>query len=66
VTRKNAIILKTFGDFWCEAAVLVAVFGVLERVLRHEELTVTWTAAPIGCATLFLAVGIVLRIWSDS
>jgi hypothetical protein len=62
VTRTNAIVLETFGEFWCEAAVLVAVFGLLERIMKHEGLTV----ATIGCATLFLGVGIVLKTWSRS
>jgi hypothetical protein len=66
VTRTNAIVLETFGEFWCEAAVLVAVFGLLERIMKYEELTVACTVATIGCATLFLGVGIVLETWSRS
>ena len=66
MTRTNAIVLETFGEFWCEAAVLVAVFGLLERIVKHEELGVAWTVATIGCATLFLGVGIVLTSWSKS
>jgi hypothetical protein len=66
MTRANAIVLDTFGEFWCEAAVLVAVFGMLERIMKHEELTIAWTVAALGCATLFLGVGIVLKTWSRS
>jgi len=66
VTRTNSIVLEAFGELWCEAAVLVAVFGMLERIMKHEDLTVSGTLAALGCATLFLGVGIVLETWSKT
>jgi hypothetical protein len=37
--RPRSIVLETLGEFWCEAAVLVAVFGILDKVVRNESLT---------------------------
>jgi hypothetical protein len=64
MTTKKAIVLEAVGDFWCEAAVLVAVFGLLDRIMRHEELTLSWSVGAVASAFGLLAVGIGVKIWS--
>ncbi len=60
--RARTIAINTFAEFWCEAAVLVAVFGLLDKVMKHEDLSSLWTAATLSCAIVFLVIGTVLRI----
>jgi hypothetical protein len=55
--RARSTILETFGELWCEAVVLVAVFGLLDKIVKHEDLTLAWTAASLGCAILLLVFG---------
>jgi hypothetical protein len=62
--RARSIILETFGEFWCEAAVLVAVFGILDKILKHEDLTWGWTAASLGCAILLLVFGTSFKLFA--
>jgi hypothetical protein len=66
MTSKKTIALEAIGDFWCEAAVLVAVFGLLDRITRHEDLTLSWSAGAVVSALGLLAVGIGVRIWARS
>jgi hypothetical protein len=56
------ITLQSLGDFCCEAAVLVAVFGPLERLLRREILTIAWTAETGASAMILLSAGTLLKI----
>ena len=49
MTRKTPIVLETLSNFWCEAAVLVAVFGLLDEVMKHERLTLAWTITSVSC-----------------
>jgi hypothetical protein len=58
------VILQTLGDFWCEAAVLVEVFGLLDEILRHEALSLSWTMKTIACAIVLLLTGTVFRVWA--
>jgi hypothetical protein len=60
--RARSIILETVGEFWCEAAVLVAVFGLLDKVLRHEDLTASWAVRSLGCAIVLLVAGMMFKI----
>jgi hypothetical protein len=64
MTTKKSIVLEAVGDFWCEAAVLVAVFGLLDRIMRHEDLTLRWSVGAIASAFGLLAVGIGVKLWS--
>jgi len=59
----RAIVLGTFADFWCEAAVLVGVFGMLDKILKSEGLTFAWTVKSLGCAIVFLSLGTILKLW---
>jgi hypothetical protein len=56
------IALQSAGELWCEAGVLVAVFGPLEKLLRRESLTVDWIAVAGGSAIFLFAVGTLLKI----
>ncbi len=60
--RARSTVLESFGDFWCEAAVLVAVFAILGKLLKHERLTWAWAVATVGCATIALMLGILLTL----
>jgi hypothetical protein len=62
MNRLRPLVLKTVGEFCCEAAVLVAVFGLLDRVVKCEELTWRWAATSIGCAIVLLVAGITCRL----
>jgi len=60
----RAIVLETSADFWCEAAVLVAVFGILDKMLRSDAVTFVWALKTLGCAIVFLFLGMTLRTWA--
>jgi hypothetical protein len=60
--REWTVTLQSAGEFWCEAGVLVAVFGPLEKLLRRESLTLDWIAVAGGSAMLLFAVGTLLKI----
>jgi hypothetical protein len=61
MTRRSTILFETLGDFWCEAAVLVAVFGLLDDVIKHDRLSLVWTIKTLGCAIVFLSFGTLIR-----
>jgi hypothetical protein len=65
-TSKKSIALEAVGDFWCEAAVLVAVFGLLDRIMRHDELTLSWGFTAIAAAITLLVIGIAFRLRARS
>jgi hypothetical protein len=62
IQSESGIALQSLGDFWCEAAVLVAVLGPLERVLRQETLTLAWIAPTGGSAMMLFATGTLMKI----
>ena len=62
MNRRSTILFETLGDFWCEAAVLVAVFELLDDVIKHDRLSVLWTIKTLGCAIVLLSLGTVIRI----
>ena len=64
MARKSTILFETVGDFWCEAAVLVAVFGLLDDVIKHDRLDLLWGTKTLGCAIVFLAFGTLIRMWA--
>ena len=64
--RADAVILESLGDFWCEAAVLVGVFGLLDEVLRHDSLSLAWAAKTVGYVILLSLAGMACRIWARS
>jgi hypothetical protein len=43
-------------------AVLVAVFGLLDKLVRDETLSFRWMAEALGCAFLFQLLGIGFKI----
>jgi hypothetical protein len=61
---ESAITLQSLGECWCEAGVLVAVFGPLEKLLRQESLTLNWIAMSGGPAMILFALGTLLKIWA--
>ena len=65
-TSKKSIALEAVADFWCEAAVLVAVFGLLDRIVRHDELTPSWAFTAVAAAIVLLFIGIAVRIRARS
>jgi hypothetical protein len=59
------LILQTAGEFWNEAAVLVAVFSLLDRILRLEKLpSTTWTVGTLLVAVLSFFLGVLFKIWA--
>jgi hypothetical protein len=66
MASKKTIALEAVGDFWCEAAVLVAVFGLLDRIMRHDDLTLGWGFTAIAVAIILLLIGIAVRIRARS
>jgi hypothetical protein len=62
MSRMRPVFLETSGEFCCEAAVLVAVFGLLDRVVKYEDLTWRWTVAALGCAVVLLVVGMMFEV----
>jgi hypothetical protein len=42
--------------------VLVAVFGLLDRIVRYEDLTWRWAAMVSACAIVLLVVGMTFRL----
>jgi hypothetical protein len=59
---RSRVVLETLGEFWCEASVLVAVFGLLDKVMKYEELTLAWAGKTLGCAILLLVTGAACRM----
>jgi hypothetical protein len=58
------LILQTGGEFWNEAAVLVAVFSLLEKILRLETLpSKTWALGTLVVSVLTFVLGVLLKIW---
>jgi len=49
------------GEFLREAAVLIAVFGILDKVLRNEGPTLAWTVAVLAVALILLVGGCILE-----
>jgi hypothetical protein len=64
--RTGVVVLETFGDFWCEAAVLVGVFGLLDEILRHGAVRLAWAEKTLACAILLLVTGMAFRVWATS
>jgi hypothetical protein len=40
----------------------VAVFSLLDRVVKYEDLTWRWTVAALGCAIVLLVAGMMFKI----
>jgi hypothetical protein len=55
-------VLEMIGEFLREAAVLVLVFGFLERIVT-ENLTWIWAVAVVGVSGLVLANGVLIESW---
>ena len=49
------------GEFLCEAAVLVAVFAPLDRLLRHERLTLGEISIIVAMVVGLLSTGIAVE-----
>ena len=50
-----------WGEGMREAGVLIAVFGMLDGVLRAEGLTARWTASTLATTLSFFVGGIILE-----
>jgi hypothetical protein len=60
------ILLKTSGDFWCEASVLVAVFSLLDKILRLERLPSSrWALGTLLITVVSFGIGTLLKIWAE-
>ncbi len=66
MTSRKSIALESIGDFWCEAAVLVAVFGLLDKIMKDQVPTVEWAMAVMGSAILFVGAGIFFKSLAKS
>ena len=66
MNRLRVVVLETVGEFLREAAVLVAVFGLLDRVVKDEDLTLAWAAAVSGCAIVLLLVGMLCTLMGST
>jgi hypothetical protein len=51
------IAIGVFSEFLREAAVLIAVFAPLDRVLQNKPLTVQYAVTTIGVVGVVLAIG---------
>jgi hypothetical protein len=60
--RPRVVVSETVGEFVREAAVLVAVFGLLDKVVKGEELTLAWAVAVAGCAIVLLVAGMLCKL----
>jgi hypothetical protein len=54
---------EMIGEFLREAAVLVAVFLPLDRMLTNSPLTLGWYVAILGLSGSLLGVGILVELW---
>jgi hypothetical protein len=61
-SHTRSVVFETLADFWCEAAVLVAVFGLLDKILNADGLPLAWALKALGCAIVFLSLGAVLKV----
>jgi len=51
------------GEWLREASILVAVFGILDKFLRSEIPTLTWTLSVLAVALIFFVGGCTLERW---
>jgi hypothetical protein len=54
-------VAEMVGEAMREIGVLVAVFGMLDKLLRGDGATVGWTAAVLGTALFFFVVGVTIE-----
>jgi hypothetical protein len=59
------VILRAAGEFWCEASVLVAVFALLDEILRVRRLpSSSWALGVLLVVVLTFDFGVLLKLWS--
>ena len=63
--RTKRQIVRMVGEFFREAAVLVAVFAPLDFVLRERPLTTVYFLNTVGIVLFCLGLGVRLGIESD-
>ena len=54
--RKSAA--EMIGEYLREAAVLVAVFAILDKLVEGHAVTLTWSVSAIAISLVLLVVGI--------
>ena len=52
---------EMLGEFCREAAVLVLIFALLDKMILPEGLTVRWASSVCGCSAALLALGIFIE-----
>ena len=55
------IIAEMFGEYLREAAVLVGVFAILDKLVEGREVTWTWAVTGLSASLALLVVGIPLE-----
>lgn len=55
-------VAEMVSEFFREAAVLVAVFAPLDKVLQAQPLTLRFMLVTIGTATALFVLGVVLEV----
>ena len=54
-------VAEMLGEWMREASVLVAVFGILDKLLRGEGPTSAWTVAVLAVALSFFSWGCIIE-----
>ncbi|HEV3193383.1 MAG TPA: hypothetical protein VGY54_22905 [Polyangiaceae bacterium] len=54
-------VAEMIGEAMREIGVLVAVFGMLDKILRNEGPTADWTAAVLVTALFFFVFGVTIE-----
>jgi len=65
-SKDFSISIESMGVFWCEASVLVAVFGLLDKIVKAELVSPLYAGKTLSAAVLFFWMGIVLKTWAKS
>ena len=53
------------SSFFCEAAVLVAVFGFLDKAIREQPIRWMYGAEVLGMTALLLVIGFIFAMLRD-
>ena len=58
----SSTVLKCFGEFFREMAVLIAVFAPLDRIVQGNPLTTWFVLATMSAVAGLLGVGIAIEV----
>ena len=59
MTKRRAVTYRGLGEFFREAGVLVAVFGILDHVVHQGTVTRIQIVGAFGFGVIFLVVGLI-------